>query len=105
MKNFDTSLYFITDSTGFSEEEFLRRNLKDIGGNVVCEYTARNKNICRISYSPKEGTVLPITVSTYDQLQQAQAKAQVRHVYFAAAYVLEAAAAVIVYFAARKKLR
>ena len=25
MKNFDTSLYFITDSTGFTEEEFLRR--------------------------------------------------------------------------------
>ncbi|MBQ3114502.1 MAG: thiamine phosphate synthase [Clostridia bacterium] len=25
MRNFDTTLYFITDSTGFSEEEFLRR--------------------------------------------------------------------------------
>ena len=97
--------YYDENGNEISEEEFLRRNLKDIGGNVVCEYTARNKNICRISYSPKEGTVLPITVSTYDQLQQAQAKAQVRHVYFAAAYVLEAAAAVIVYFAARKKLR
>ena len=25
MKKFDTSLYFITDSTGFTEEEFLYR--------------------------------------------------------------------------------
>ena len=25
MRNFDTTLYFITDSTGFSEEDFLRR--------------------------------------------------------------------------------
>lgn len=97
--------YYDENGNEISEEEFLRRTLKDIDGNVVCEYTARNKNICRISYSPKEGTVLPITVSTYDQLQQARAKAQVRHVYFAAAYVLEAAAVVIVYFAARKKLR
>lgn len=35
MKTFDTSLYFITDSTGFSEEEFLRRIDAALRGGVT----------------------------------------------------------------------
>ena len=35
MKTFDTSLYFITDSTGFSEEEFLRRTEAALQGGVT----------------------------------------------------------------------
>lgn len=35
MKKFDTSLYFITDSTGFSEEEFLRRTESALQGGVT----------------------------------------------------------------------
>ena len=35
MKNFDTSLYFITDSTGFAEEEFLRRIEAALQGGVT----------------------------------------------------------------------
>lgn len=35
MKNFDTSLYFITDSTGFTEEEFLRRTEAALQGGVT----------------------------------------------------------------------
>ena len=35
MKNLDTSLYFITDSTGFSEEEFLRRIDGALRGGVT----------------------------------------------------------------------
>ena len=35
MKKFDTSLYFITDSTGFSEEEFLRRIEGALQGGVT----------------------------------------------------------------------
>ncbi len=35
MKNFDTSLYLITDSTGFSEEEFLRRTEEALQGGVT----------------------------------------------------------------------
>ena len=33
--NFDTGLYFITDSTGFSEEEFLRRTEAALQGGVT----------------------------------------------------------------------
>ncbi|MEE1042814.1 MAG: thiamine phosphate synthase [Clostridia bacterium] len=35
MKNIDTSLYFITDSTGFTEEEFLHRVEEAIKGGVT----------------------------------------------------------------------
>ena len=35
MKNFDTSLYFITDSTGYSQEEFLRRIESALQGGVT----------------------------------------------------------------------
>ena len=35
MKNFDTTLYFITDSTNFSEEEFLCRVEKALKGGVT----------------------------------------------------------------------
>ena len=35
LKNFDTSLYFITDSTGFSEEDFLQRTEAALQGGVT----------------------------------------------------------------------
>ena len=35
MKKFDTSLYFITDSTGFTEEEFLRRTEAALQGGIT----------------------------------------------------------------------
>ena len=35
MKTFDTSLYFITDSTGFEEEEFLYRIEQALQGGVT----------------------------------------------------------------------
>ena len=35
MKNLDTTMYFITDSTGFSEEEFLRRVEEACKGGVT----------------------------------------------------------------------
>ena len=44
MKKFDTSLYFITDSTGFSEEEFLRRVERAlIGGVTILQLREKNK--------------------------------------------------------------
>lgn len=35
MKKFNTALYFITDSTGYSEEEFLRRTEEALKGGVT----------------------------------------------------------------------
>ena len=44
MKNFDTTLYFITDSTGFSEEEFLFRvELALKGGVTLVQLREKNR--------------------------------------------------------------
>ncbi|MBQ5325702.1 MAG: thiamine phosphate synthase [Oscillospiraceae bacterium] len=45
MKNFDTTLYFITDSTGFSEEEFLCRVEQALkGGVTLLQLREKEKN-------------------------------------------------------------
>ena len=44
MKTFDTSLYFITDSTGFGEEEFLNRVESALkGGVTILQLREKNK--------------------------------------------------------------
>ena len=44
MKNFDTTLYFITDSTGFSEEEFLHRVEEALkGGATLLQLREKDK--------------------------------------------------------------
>lgn len=44
MKNFDTTLYFITDSTGFGEEEFLYRVEQALkGGVTLLQLREKNK--------------------------------------------------------------
>ena len=45
MKNFDTRLYFITDSTGFQEAEFLRRAEEALkGGATILQLREKNKS-------------------------------------------------------------
>lgn len=44
MKKFDTTLYFITDSTGFDEAEFLRRTEEALeGGATLLQLREKNK--------------------------------------------------------------
>lgn len=44
MKNFDTTLYFITDSTGFCEEEFLFRTEEALkGGATILQLREKDK--------------------------------------------------------------
>ena len=45
MKSFDTTLYFITDSTGFEEAEFLRRVEEALdGGATILQLREKNKS-------------------------------------------------------------
>ncbi|MBQ8611808.1 MAG: helix-turn-helix transcriptional regulator [Oscillospiraceae bacterium] len=106
----DTAVEELEEGTWYDEngnevsrDEALRRTLTDADGNVVCEYIARNETVCSIRYSAGGDTLLPITVSTYAQLQQARQLAAERHVIFAAVYAAECAAAVLVYFLKRAK--
>lgn len=72
--------YYDQYGNEISEEEALTSRLKDKNGNVVCEYIHR-RNFVFLRYTPKDGTVLPITVCTEDDLQEARQTAAVRHVF------------------------
>ena len=97
------SVYYDEYGNEISEEEALTRRLTDINGNVVCEYIDRNESVVSLRYSPKDGTVLPITVCTDDDLRQARETVSVRHMIFAAVYFVEVIAVLFVYF--RKRAR
>mgnify|MGYP004709878067 CR=1 FL=1 len=103
-------LYFLNASLlkkgvyGLSEqEEALTRRLEDKNGNVVCEYIDRNEKVVSLRYTPKDGTILPITVCTEDDLQEARQTAAVRHVILGVAYCIECLAVVLIYFKKRAK--
>ena len=84
-------------------EEALTRRLEDSNGNVVCEYIDRNESVVSLRYTPKDGTILPITVCTEDDLRTAQQTAAARHVLFGAAYCLECLIVIVVYIKKRAK--
>ena len=75
----------------------------DENGNIVCEYTERNRSVVSLRYTPKDGTVLPITVCTYDDLQESEGKVAVRNVIFGAAYCIETIAILLIYVKKRAK--
>lgn len=76
--------------------------LEDKNGVIVCEFVHRNRR-AHLRYTPKGGTILPITVFTDDDLQEAQQTAAVRHVLFSAAYAVECLTVVLVYNKRRAK--
>ena len=84
-------------------EEALTRRLEDSNGNVVCEYIDRNESVVSLRYTPKDGTILPITVCTEDDLRAAQQTAAARHVLFGAAYCLECLIVILIYIRKRAK--
>lgn len=76
--------------------------LEDKNGVTVCEFVQRNRR-AHLRYTPKDGTILPITVFTDDDLQEAQQTVAARHVLFSAAYAVECLAVVLVYNKRRAK--
>jgi len=98
-----TATYYDQYGNEITEEEARHRTLEDANGNVVCEYQDRNESVISMQYSPKDGTVLPITVSTQADLNEARQLASVRHMIFAGVYMIEVLAVLLVYFKLRKK--
>lgn len=98
-----TAIYYDQYDNEITEEEARHRTLEDANGNVVCEYQDRNETVISMQYSPKEGTVLPITISTQADLKEARQLASVRHMIFAVVYLVEVFAVWLVYFKVRKK--
>lgn len=87
----------------YGTEDAPTRRLEAKNGNVVCEYIDRNETVVSLRSTPKDRTLLPITVCTEDDLRAAQQTAAVRHVIFCAAYCLECLVIAAVYI--RKKAK
>ncbi len=98
------TIYYDMEGNVLTEEEARHRTLTDNDGNVVCEYTQWNENVRSVSYSPKDGTILPITVKTYDDLYRAEALVSGRNKIFTMVYPVELALAVVIYFILKRKL-
>ncbi|MBE6955648.1 MAG: helix-turn-helix domain-containing protein [Ruminococcaceae bacterium] len=100
----DSSIvYYDQYGNEITEEEANYRELTLPDGTVVCSYQARNRTVCNIRYSPKEdGSILPITVITYDALYAGQARLNAVNGVIAALYVLEIGLTVLVYALRRK---
>ena len=98
------TVYYDEHGNEITEEQARKRQLEDKNGTVVCEYIDRNESVCSIRYSPKDGTVLPITVCTYEDLENAETTVAVRHMMFGIAYVAEVMAVVLFYLMKRKKV-
>ncbi len=84
-----------------SEEEARKRTLEDINGEVVCTYICRNESVTRVSYSPKEGTVLPITVYTYEEQRVARNISELITSAYCLLYPIEIVVAFILYYRKR----
>jgi len=96
-------IYYDEDGNEISYEEHLRRTIEDIDGTVLCEYMALNESVCSIRYGLKDGSALPITVCTYEDLADARAKVEVRNVIFCVIYAIEVVGAFTGYFILRRK--
>ena len=100
--NSEPITYYDQNGNEISEEEALRETLELPDGTVVCSYIQRNQSVVSIRYSPRDGTLLPITVFTQSDVNQAQQTAAIRHVIFAVVYCVEVAGALILCLKKRK---
>ena len=102
-RSYGGETYYDASGNAISEEEALTRRLEDKNGTVVCEYIDRNESVVSLRYTPKDGTILPITVCTEEDLQTARQTAAARHVLFGAAYCLECLIVILIYIRKRAK--
>ena len=85
------------------QEEYYRREIKDEDGKVLFTYQDRNGDVVRVNYSVKDGSALPITVYTRQDVWAAQEKVDYINAAFIALYILGALIALAVYWFKRSR--
>ena len=99
----DEITYYDEHGNEISETEALTRTLEDKNGNVVCTYVARNETAASVRYTPKDGTVLPITVISQQELRLAWHQHNLINAAYCVLYPIEVFAALLIYFKKRVK--
>ena len=101
----EATVYYDEYGNEISQDEALTRTIQDSDGDTVLEYVQRNGNVRSVSYNTnsKDGSVLPITVYTYDDYRDGKHIVSQRNVIFACIYVLEVVAAIFVYAYVRRR--
>lgn len=99
----DDGTYFDRYGNEITEEEALGRELTLSDGTVVCRYLGRNDSVATIRYAEQDGSLLPITVVTFDDLEVGQARHALLNTVFIILYALELTAAFVVYLKKRAK--
>lgn len=93
----------LDEQNQWPEEEFPMCTLEDANSNVVCTYTERNRSVCRISYTPQEGTVLPVYVLTNNGYHAAKGQYKGINMAYCFLYPIELLAVLMVYFKKRAR--
>lgn len=103
----EAAIYYDEYGDVVSKDEALKRTIQDGKGNTILKYTQRNGNVLSVSYSTssKDGSVLPITVYTYDDYREGQRIVSQRNAIFVCIYVLEIVASIVVYVILLRKMR
>ena len=86
----------------FNPDAAHTETLKDLDGNILCEYELRNFSVEYIRYGGTIDKYLPISVYTTGNMDIYQAKMEVINGSFLILYALEIAAAAFCYFIKRK---
>ncbi|MBQ0071722.1 MAG: hypothetical protein KBS81_07710, partial [Spirochaetales bacterium] len=81
--------YYDEDGNVVTKEEAWRQTLTDRNGKEILSYVQWNRNVLSISWVPKDGSVLPITVYTYDDYREAEHTVKERNLVFGFVYALE----------------
>lgn len=95
--------WYDEDGNAISEEEFPTNTLKDVNGNVVCTYIERNRSVSSISYTSKDGTVLPIKVVTTSGYRTAEGLSDGINTAYCFLYPMEILTVLLIYFKKRVK--
>lgn len=103
----EAAVYYDEYGNAVSKYEALTRTIQDSEGNTILKYTQRNGNVLSVSYSTssKDGSILPITVYTYDDYREGQRIVQQRNAVFVCIYVLEIVTSIAIYAILRRKMK
>ncbi|HIY15995.1 MAG TPA: helix-turn-helix domain-containing protein [Candidatus Intestinimonas stercorigallinarum] len=94
---------FDADGNPILSDEARTETLEDANGDVVCTYVHRNLEVTSVSYSPKDGTVLPITTRTDEDWLEATSLSNLITTIYCVLYPVEVLAAFLIYFRKRAK--